>query len=185
MSVKPTVFPLGDKGPVLATRSLGAEVAGELRRVFDESHVVIVDFRGGEVASSPFLDELAKAVRTGITDHPGSIVVLANYNEDIQDTLELVLERRGMALTGLNDKKLQVLGGKKHLEETLAEAQRLGTFTATELAERLKLKVPNLHQRLTQLQAAGAITSKPDPASARPRVVFATARAEDLEAALC
>jgi hypothetical protein len=62
-----------------------------------------------------------------------------------------------MSLTALRDDTLELLGGRAHLEETLAEAQALGTFTAAELAERLRVKLPNLHHRLNELQAAGAV----------------------------
>lgn len=173
------------RGRVLGTRSLGTRIATELReRIAASDAPVIVDFAQVEVASSPVLDEIACALRASITDHPGRFAVLTHLNEDVRDTLELVLERRDMTLTALTGDALQLIGGRKHLEDTLAEAQELGTFTAGELAERLELKLPNLHQRLVQLQAAGAVVrAEPAGGPTRP-VVFTTPDAEQLAAAV-
>ena len=128
--------------------------------------VVLVDFDGVEVASSPVLDEIACALRAAITDNPGRSVVLTNLNEDVHDTLRLVVEQRDMTLAMLKDDELQLIGGRQHLEETLRGARELGRFTAAQLADRLELKLPNLHQRLGQLQAAGAVT-RVEPAAGR------------------
>jgi DNA-binding MarR family transcriptional regulator len=183
MSVKPDVVALRTRGRALGTRALGAELAAELRqRISDASGTVLVDFDGVEVASSPVLDEIACALRAAISDNPGRLVVLTALNEDVRDTLSLVLQRREMMLATLQDRQLQLVGGRKHLEETLAEAQELGQFTAAQLADRLELKLPNLHQRLVQLQAAGAVRRVESPARQRA-MVFATPNPDELTAA--
>jgi anti-anti-sigma regulatory factor len=181
MSVKPEVVALRAYGRVLGTRKLGSELGTELReRVAATEHAVLVDFDGVEVASSPVLDEIACALRAAITDNAGRFVVLTNLNEDVRDTLLLVLERRDMSLAILQDDELQLVGGRQHLEETLACAQELGRFTAAELAHRLELKLPNLHQRLVQLQAAGVVT-RVEPAGGPQRaLVFATPSPSEL-----
>lgn len=185
MSLKPEVVALSAHGKFLGTRALGAVVAAELReRAAVAGTAVIIDFAGVEVASSPVLDEIACALRAAIADHPERFVVLVHLNEDVRDTLDLVLTRRDMALTEVSDDKLSVVGGRQHLAETLAEAQRLGTFTASELADRLELKLPNLHQRLVLLQAAGAV-ARVEKAGARQRpLIFATPSADELADAL-
>src|SRR5205823_2040719 len=153
MSVKPDVIALGAHGRVLGTRELGKELAAQLRdRAAATGAPVLVDFEGVAVASSPVLDEIACALRAVIADHPDRFVLLANLTDDVWHTLELVLEQRRMSLTAIRGQQLELLGGREHLEATLAAAQKMGTFTATELADRLKLTVPNLHQRLTELQ---------------------------------
>ena len=102
------------------------------------------------------------------------------------DTTQLVAERRGIALAVLQADKLHVIGGKRHLEETLAAAQELGSFTAPQLAERLKLKLPNLHQRLLQLQNAGVITRTDDTSADRGRrLLFGTPDPGELSKSLC
>lgn len=156
--MKPDVIGLRQRGRVLGTRSLGQELAELIRHTAaDSARPMVIDFNGVEVASSPVLDEIARALRAAIADYPDRFVVLANLNEDVHDTLALVLKSREMSLTTVHDDTFELLGGRAHLEETLAEAQALGTFTAAELAERLQIKLPNLHHRLNELQAAGAI----------------------------
>jgi DNA-binding MarR family transcriptional regulator len=106
-------------------------------------------------------------------------VLLAAMNADVTDTMTLVLTRRNMALGALENEQLEVLGGGPRLQETLEAAQKLGTFTAAELAERLAQKLPNLHQRLSQLQDAGVLSSENDPTARRGRrLQFKTAAVE-------
>lgn len=184
MSVKTDVVALSAHGRVLGTRKLGIELATELReRVTAAESVVLVDFDGVEVASSPVLDEIACALRAAITDNTGHFVVLTNLNEDVRDTLLLVLERRDMSLATLEDDRLRLLGGRQHLEETLSSAQDLGRFTAAQLAERLELKLPNLHQRLVQLQAAGAVARVEPEGGPQRALMFATPSRSELEPA--
>jgi anti-anti-sigma regulatory factor len=181
MSVKRDALAFRVPGKVLGTRALGREVAEQLRkRAGDGEHDLFVDLAGVRVASSPFLDELALALRAWNADHPHNYVVVTGLNEDVGDTLELVLERRGMALTEAKGTALRLIGGKTHLQETLKVAQQLEVFTAAELAKQLKLKLPNLHQRLVALQAAGAVVrARPEGAPQRP-VVFETPPADEL-----
>jgi hypothetical protein len=169
MSLIPSTYPLRNHGKVLATRPLGTEVAAALRAATTDAAAVIVDFAEIRVASSPFLDEVACVLRSMIADNPERFILLAHLNEDLMDTLELVLQRRDIVLTAVRDGKLGTVGGTRQLDETLAAAQELETFTAPELAERLELKLPNLHQRLAQLQAAGALTRSDDPSARRGR----------------
>jgi hypothetical protein len=176
VSVKADVISLGKCGRVLGTRALGREIAELIReRTARGDRPIAVDFMGVEVASSPVLDEIARALRATIADYPDRFVVLSNLNEDVRETLVLVLRSRDMSLATLHDDALELLGGRAHLEETLAEAQALGTFTAAELAERLKVKLPNLHHRLNELQAAGAVARVPASVGTSGRAIqFAT-----------
>jgi len=175
MSVKRDALSFKMPGKILGTRALGREVAEQLReRVGEGEHDLFIDFDGVQVASSPFLDELARMLRAWNVDHPDRFVVLTHLNEDVQDTLALVLQRREMTLAELKDKRLRLIGGREHLERTLGAAQELETFTAAELAEQLELKLPNLHQRLVALQAAGAVVRVRTPGAPRRPVVFAT-----------
>ncbi len=183
MSVKRDALAFRVPGKVLGTRTLGREVAEQLReRAGDGTQDLFVDFAGVQVASSPFLDELARVLRAWNADHPERFVVLASLNEDVQDTLALVLERRDMTLVAVEKGTLRLIGGRAHLEETLKVAQELEVFTAAELAEQLKLKLPNLHQRLVALEATGGVVRvRPDGKPQRP-VVFATPSADELAA---
>lgn len=183
MSVKPDVVALGRRGRVLGTRKLGTELADEIRARAAKSHrPILVDFKGVAVASSPVLDEIARALRGVILDYPDRFVVLAHLNDDVHETMLLVLESRNMSLAAIEGSTLALLGGRAHLEETLAEAQALGgTFTASELAERLRVKLPNLHHRLKELQAAGAVARvEGSPGGSRRATKFVTANPQDL-----
>ena len=179
MSLRPQTYSLRRHGKVLGTRSLGAEIATALRDSDPRRPGLIVDFEHIRVASSPVLDEIAITLRALIADHPERWVLLSHLNEDLLDTLELVVDRRNIMLTTVDPHgKLDVLGGTQQLEETLAAAEELGTFTAPELAERLELKLPNLHQRLNQLQAAGALTRSDDRTATRGRRLLFSAPPE-------
>jgi DNA-binding MarR family transcriptional regulator len=180
--MKTEVIALGQRGRVLGTRSLGQELADLIRRrAAQNKRPIVVDFKGIEVASSPVLDEIARALRAAIADYPDRFVVLANLNEDVHDTFQLVLQAREMSLTNVRDDTLELLGGRAHLEETLSQAQALGTFTAAELAERLQVKLPNLHHRLNELKAAGAVARiESRSGTSRRAIQFATPNPRDL-----
>lgn len=183
MSVKPDVVALGKRGRVLGTRKLGTELADEIRaRAAKSKHPLLVDFKNIAVASSPVLDEIARAVRAVILDYPDRFVVLAHLNEDVHETMLLVLQSRDMSLATIEGETLELLGGRAHLDETLAAAQSLeGTFTASELAKRLEVKLPNLHHRLKELQAAGAVARVASvPGESRRATKFVTANPQDL-----
>ncbi len=176
------VFDLGKGRETLGTRELGARDAQELRdRSIERETTTVVDFVGVQIASSRYLDEIACALRGLILDYSQHCIVLRSLTDDVHDTLMLVLGRRGMSLTLLDEDALHVLGDRGHLDETLRQAQELGTFTASQLADRLELKVPNLHQRLNQLRAAGAVFKlEPDD---RRSFRFATPPARELASA--
>ncbi len=181
MSSNSRKYPMHKHGSALATRDLGSEVARELHAAGKNAHLFIVDFQEVRVASSPFLDEVVIALRSMIADRPDRHVLLCGVNEDLRDTLLLVVERRDIVLTTQEPTgDLRPLGGSRYLEQTLAEAQQLGVFTAPQLAERLDLKLPNLHQRLAQLEAAGALTRQDDPDVERGRrLLFKTPETTD------
>jgi DNA-binding MarR family transcriptional regulator len=185
MSVKPDVVSLGRRGRVLGTRQLGIELADSIReRAAHSDRALIVDFQGVQVASSPVLDEIARALRAVIADYPQRFAVLAHLNEDVRETMLLVLESRDMSLTALEDDTFELLGGRRHLEETLDAAQELGTFTAAELAAQLKVKLPNLHHRLNELRAAGAVARVESQAGESSRALqFATPSPRELTTA--
>ena len=88
-------------------------------------------------------------------------------NDDVLESAELVLDRLKMTLGTLDDGQIKLLGGSRHLQDTIRAAQELGTFTAPDLAEQLKIKLPALHQRLNQLIEAGVLVREDDPTATR------------------
>jgi DNA-binding transcriptional ArsR family regulator len=169
MSVKHiTILRLNHTAAVLSTRERGREAADRLQDALQEDSVVI-SFAGVEVATPSFLDEVLTRLHAAIQTNEQTIAIVTDMNEDVRESVELVLAHRGMMLGVLEDGHIRLLGGKRHLQQTMAEAEKLGTFRATELAEALKLKLPNLHQRLKVLREAGAIGRETDETAQRGR----------------
>lgn len=161
--MNPVVFDLGGRGKVLATRQLGREVGRAAADRLVGAQALVLAFWGVEVASPPFLDELLRALRAELRGGGSDrLLVAVSVNEDVRESLQMVLDRQGGALATLAGDRLELLGGSRQLAETLREAQKLGYFTASELAERLKIKLPNLHARLKALAEAGAIAREQD-----------------------
>ena len=163
-----TILRLDDAAAVLSTRERGRDAADRLQDALQAGSVV-VSFAGVEVATPSFLDEVLTRLHTVLQTNEQAIAIVTGMNEDVRESVELVLRHRGMTLGVLEEGHIQILGGKKHLQQTMAEAEKLGTFKATELAEALKLKLPNLHQRLKALHEAGAIGRETDETAKRGR----------------
>lgn len=178
-------FGLARFGRVLSTRDLGRKVGQELLASAADADGVVLGFWDVQVATPSMLDELVDAMRAWLAGAgAGSrLLVAAGYNEDVRETLEMVLERRKMALAALEGDQIKLLGGSRHLAETMNAAQELGAFSAPDLAERLKVKLPNLHQRLQALMEAGALTREEDESATRGRKhQYSAPRTKDLEA---
>jgi hypothetical protein len=155
---------LRDFGRVLSTRDRGRETSEQLVRIADRPGDVILDFEGVEVATPPFLQELTNGIQSIIQTHPdtGRIVVVANMNDDLYETFGFVLARRKRALAYRRGERVELLEGKPHLAQTLDEAQRLRSFTAPQLAARLKIKDDTASQRLRKLLETGAVVRELD-----------------------
>jgi hypothetical protein len=168
MSVSPAIFDLGEHGKVLATRTAGREVGRAAADALEEAPALILGFWGVEVASPPFLDEFLRALRTVLLGgDSGHLLVATGFNEDVGESLEIVLERQGASMAALTSGQMRLLGGSKQLKETLREAEKLGYFTAPQLADRLALKLPNLYARLKVLAEAGAVAREDDSSGER------------------
>ena len=151
-------FYLRDRGSVLASRRRGREAAAHLRQLREEPSDLILDFKDVEAVTPPFLQELLDAVQSSINQADrGRLVVAANLNDDVAETLALVLERRKQTLAFRRGTKVELLKPEQHLVETLREAQSLKRFTAGDLATRLDINPTAAHQRLQPLLAAGVV----------------------------
>lgn len=169
MSVKkPRLIGLAEQGPVLSTRASGREAADHVQDAADKGPAVI-SFAGVEIATPSFLDELVMRAAQLLHGSDALVLVIAELNSEVRESLELVVERRGLQLAVLDEGRIELLGGSRQLQETLVAAQKLGSFKAPELADELKLKLPNLHQRLAPLLESGALTREPDPTAVRGR----------------
>jgi len=170
MSLNITRYDLVRHGRVLATRPKGREAARAAAEQLSDSSGMLLNFYEVDVASPPFLDEIVQALRAVLMSGDKRWLLVTGYNEDVGESLEMVLARHKMALASVasvQDDELKLLGGSSQLAETLREAQRMGTFTAPDLADRLKIKLPALHQRLNALTESGALGREDDPTATR------------------
>lgn len=168
MSLKVRRIDLAKESDVLSTRRRGRTVGRHAHDLLEKSDCLLLNFFGVEVASPPFLDELMQALHPAtFGGDTGRLLLIVGLNDDVCESLQMVLERRKLVLATLRDDKVQLLGGAEQLEQTLRKAVELGVFTAPELAERLAIKLPALHQRLRALTDAGAIARQPDATAER------------------
>jgi DNA-binding MarR family transcriptional regulator len=154
------------KEPVLSTRERGRAAADRVQEALDKGSVVI-NFASVEVATPSYLDEVIRRLSGLLRGNEDRLVLIEGANEDVTDSLELVLEKNRMALAAVKDNQLELLGGSAQLKKTLDTAQELGSFSAADLAKELELKLPNLHQRLKELMESGAIAREPDESATR------------------
>ncbi|MGO9751978.1 MAG: hypothetical protein ACLP8S_16205 [Solirubrobacteraceae bacterium] len=167
MSLKLERYDLAQHGDVLATRSTGRDVGRAVAERLAESPGLIVSFNGVDVASPAFLFELIGAIRAALIVPPTRWLLVTGMNDDVRESAELVLERLKMVLGQLENDQIELLGGARHLQDTIRAAQKLGAFTAPDLAAELELKLPALHQRLVQLVEAGVLSREDDPTATR------------------
>jgi hypothetical protein len=174
-------FYLVDHGAVLATRPRGKETADHLRTLAAEPGDLILDFRDVEVASAPFLQELVNGIQSVIAaaSETGRIVLIANMNEDVAETLAYVVARKRLMLPYRQGNQVELLEANQQFVDTLREAQRLRSFTAPQLAGRLHIKPDAATQRLRKLLATGSVVREPDATAKQGvRHVYRAATAE-------
>lgn len=158
----PARYHLARVGRVLGTRGAGGTIGQEVADAVAASRALLLNFHGVDVASPPFLDEALTAILGVLRAHDRFLFV-TGCNEDVRESLVMVLERRKAVLAEITDEHVALLGGNAQLQVTLDEAAKMQAFTSPELAEHLRLKLPALHQRLNALRAAGAIVRERDP----------------------
>jgi hypothetical protein len=128
MSVKPVQFRLAGHGRVLATRNAGRKVAMQLSDAIEQNPAIIVSFADVKAVTPPFLDELLRVVRGALSaERDGRMVAVTRLDDDLRETLQIVLDRNKMSLAELRPDRLALLTAVPHLAETLDAAQELGT----------------------------------------------------------
>ncbi len=160
--MKPIVINLSEISPVLSTRESGRDLADRVEEGLRSKAGVILNFRGVQIVTPSFLDEILTRAAGVLRAPESGLLVATGVSDEVGETLELVLNHRKMMLATLEDEHTQLLGGPRQLDETLKAAHKLKEFTAADLARELKLKLPNLHQRLKALEQAGAVAKSVD-----------------------
>jgi DNA-binding MarR family transcriptional regulator len=156
---------LRDNGHVLATRGRGKQAAAHVREIADDDGDLILDFDEVEVASPPYLQEIVDTVHALLlrAKDTGRIVLFANMNDDVAETMRYVVARQKLSLAYQEGDHITLLEGKPHLVHTLETAQKLKSFTAPQLAEKLDIENDTATQRLKRLMETGAVVREPDP----------------------
>jgi hypothetical protein len=164
-------FRLSDEGNVLGTRNDGVRASQKLRTLYAGQPAIVLDFRGVEAATIPYLSQLVSGLFEIVLearDASRPVVAVANVDDDVIPELEAVLERRHAMIALLTSDGVELLSGAPHLEETLRAAQKLpSTFTTTQLAERLSINVTSANERLRSLVDSGVLARERDPHATR------------------
>lgn len=158
-----------DQGSVLATRPRGHAAAELVRSIARDPGDVILDFEGVEVATPPFLQELVDATQALVAQarETGRIVLFANMNPDVAETMRYVVAKRKLSITYQEGDTIDLLEGSPHLVKTLRTAQALRSFTAPQLATQLGIESDAATQRLKKLLLTGSVVREQDPEAKR------------------
>ena len=170
MAMKNEHVALRKYGRVLATRRAARQVVAEFSGIWSEPAAILLDFEGVEAVTSPFLDEVLKAIQGELARRESSLVAAGGMNEDAYETLKMVLDRDHRSLTYRENDDYDLVTSVPHLAETYDAAKSIAPFfTTPQLAERLHLSVTGTNQRLKQLGEVGAVGRVPDPEAERGR----------------
>jgi DNA-binding transcriptional ArsR family regulator len=161
----PMDFSIGDIGRFLATREKGREVRvsveNSLARL-EAGEELLLNFARVDAVTVSFADELVGKLASDraagqYSDHG---MAVCEVNEDVRETLDVVLRRRRLALASLEQGgRLTILGeAEAWLDATVEEALRLRSFRAADLAEALGMTPSAVNNRLRAALATGAIT---------------------------
>jgi hypothetical protein len=138
------------------------EIEEQLAKVAPGDNLVI-SFAGVEGITGSFGDEfIAKLIvaRSG-GDFVDRGLVIEGMNDDVREELDVVMSRRKAAAVALNaDGEPVVVGDTVWMPETLAAAIELRSFSAHDLADRLKLTPQAANNRLKTLVASGAVARR-------------------------
>jgi len=175
------IVKMAEIGPVLSSRDGGRAAADKAEAAMKPGGLV-VSFKGVEIATPSFLDEVFSRIAGLLRQNESLVIAVTGLDDEVRESLDLIFEKRQLRMAVLNNEQIELLGGTQQLQETLAAAQRLGSFTAPDLAEELKIKLPSLHQRLAALLEAGAITRAPDKSAKHGRRhVYGAPSPKDIE----
>lgn len=148
----------------LATRDRGREVREDIEqalRRLSPGETLILDFSDIDAITVSFGDEcVAKLLLArNAGDFIDRGIVAEELSEDVHEALDVVLDRRKLALISPRPGgDLVILGDPGWLEVTLRAALRLQSFRAADLADALGITAQAANNRLRLLVASGAVT---------------------------
>jgi hypothetical protein len=147
----------------LATRDRGREVREDIEQELAKlspGDTLVLDFSDIDAITHSFGDETVGKLL--LTRSAGDLadrgLVAEALSEDVRETLDVVLDRRKLALVSItSDGSVHVLGESGWLAQTLQAALRLRTFRASELADALGISAQAANNRLKLVVASGAV----------------------------
>ena len=150
-----------------ATRETGRREREQLDQVAEgvrPGEVLEIDLTAVNAMTISFADEFFGrfiASRAGGEDDDRGIVIDGPGGADgadLQETLQAVLDRRGVGVLWRDELgNVKLIGGPAWFAPTFEQARELKVFRATQLAERLDLSPQATNGRLKKLSAAGAV----------------------------
>lgn len=151
-----------------ATRSYAAELRlaiSEASAQVREDRLLEIDFSGVEAITVSFADELVGklAAERRAYGPEDSFLRITDASEEVTETIEVALERRGLFVVFHRDGTAELLAAPPHLQQTYAAALELGQFSARDLAIKLGLKPPAANNRIKALAEAGALVRVRQP----------------------
>lgn len=158
--MEPVLFPVGQLGPFLATRSRGMEGRHRLDvEVGSRTSIdLTIDFTSVEAMTFSFVDEfLGKFLDAFAPSRVDATVKLAGLDVENLEAVNVCLERRESQVLNLGDDGALHLLGDDILTETFEAANTLGSFRANDLAAALNLSAQNVNNRLKRLTEVGAL----------------------------
>src|SRR4051794_25864427 len=102
MSLTVTRYDLVRHGRVLATRPKGREVGQLAAAELSDATGMLLSFWEVDVASPAFLDEVIRALRAVLLSGQKRWLLVDGFNEDVRESLELVLAKQKMSLAFLD-----------------------------------------------------------------------------------
>lgn len=102
-----------------------------------------------------FVPLLGQWVTGYYEDHP---LVVFGANDEILETLEVVLRQRRLAVLTMGQDEAALVGGESGLRETARAANSLREFGAADMADALGISIQAANNRLKELVRHGAIS---------------------------
>lgn len=156
--MKPLLIQLAKQRRVLMGRDQGEAVAARMEAGFKKQQIVVLGFGGVSMVTPSFLDAIFTRAKGYLGRPEQSLLLAIGMNEDVSETVSLVLKHNKLMLATMHDDaRMELLGGSQQLQETLEAASGHPEFTPKDLADELGVKLPALHQRLKVLSDAGAV----------------------------
>lgn len=152
-----------DGDQLLIGRTQGDQARHQIERkiagLSDDGQPLALNFSGVKAMTVSFADRCIGQLVSGRLAgyYEGHPFLVLNANEDVRDTLEATLERRGLLVLSIGAGRAELLGGDRELNLTMQAAHQLSRFRVNQLAEVLDISPQAANNRLKLLLRSGAV----------------------------